>query len=573
MANRYAVASGNWSNTATWNGGTLPTSADDVRPNGFNVTIDQDITVIALRNDASTPAVAGGTFTLTGNYTLNISGNIQCFATSLLTYNGTGTAYITGTNSTAAIISSTTTDNTSTIIHNGTGTLIVDMVINSQITSETNRSNILVNNGGVLSLLKDIRKSGGSAGTTSSQAILINTINGSVINTKNIYAGLDFMDGIRANANTTINVVGDIKGGAGTTTFRNSESINIGSGTISTINVTGNVYSHFANATGLSYGIYNAGTCVINITGNVYGATITSQTFASAAINSINSMSLTINGNVFGGDGSISGGRDARAITQTSPLGSITIIGNVSGGAINGNAIITNCLTTVTGIIAGGTNTSSVAIISTGNLTVTGSITGGASNAIQCSGTTTNLNGTITGGTSNGVAGVLVNLNTLDHIGTAQASSFGSAITCNTPTTSTLTCTGPFLRNGYNVAIASQTLRINAAYNPYFEFRKSDGTNVTYVDQATSNFPAVGNVRLGTTYASGLYTGTLNVPTAAQVLAGIAVDNTTGTLLMTPAQFWNYLISSGFTAGSLGERLQNASTVATTGGQIASYNI
>ena len=571
MANRYAVASGNWSNTATWDGGTLPGAADIVRPNGFNVTIDQDITVTALRNDASTPAVAGGTFTLTGNYTLNISINIQCFATSLLTYNGTGTAYITGTISTAAITSSTTTDNTSTIIHNGTGTLIVDMVINSQITSETNRSNILVNNGGVLSLLKDIRKSGGSVGTTISQAILINTISGSVINTKNIFAGLDFMSGIRANANTTINVVGDIKGGAGTSTFRNSESINIGSGTISTINVTGNVYSHFANATGLSYGIQNAGTCVINITGNVYGATITSQAFTCAAINSVNSMSLTINGNVFGGSSSTGG--TAIAINQTSVLGSITIIGNVSGGTTNGPAIITNCLTTVTGIIAGGTNTSSIAIISTGNLTVTGSITGGASNAILCSGTTTNLNGTITGGTSNGVAGVLVNLNTLNHIGTAQASAFASAIVGNAPTTSNITCTGPFLRNGYNVAIASQTLRINAAYNPYFEFRKSDGTNVTYVDQATSNFPAVGNVRLGTTYASGLYTGTLNVPTAAQVLAGIAVDNTVGTLLMTPAQFWNYLISSGFTAGSLGERLQNASTVATTGGQIASYNI
>jgi hypothetical protein len=42
---------------------------------------------------------------------------------------------------------------------------------------------------------------------------------------------------------------------------------------------------------------------------------------------------------------------------------------------------------------------------------------------------------------------------------------------------------------------------------------------------------------------------------------------------MTPADFWNYLISSGFTADSIGDRLQNASTVATTGGQIASYNI
>ena len=70
-----------------------------------------------------------------------------------------------------------------------------------------------------------------------------------------------------------------------------------------------------------------------------------------------------------------------------------------------------------------------------------------------------------------------------------------------------------------------------------------------------------------------MYTGTLNVPLPSQVLAGIPVDNTVGTLLMSPADFWNYLISSGFTAGSIGDRLQNTSTVATTGAQIASYNI
>jgi hypothetical protein len=34
-----------------------------------------------------------------------------------------------------------------------------------------------------------------------------------------------------------------------------------------------------------------------------------------------------------------------------------------------------------------------------------------------------------------------------------------------------------------------------------------------------------------------------------------------------------FLIASGFTPNSIGDRLQNASTVATTGGQIASYNI
>jgi hypothetical protein len=70
MANRYAVANGNWSNPATWDGGTLPASGDVVRANGFSVTIDQDVTVATLRNNASAPAVAAGFFFINGGVTV-----------------------------------------------------------------------------------------------------------------------------------------------------------------------------------------------------------------------------------------------------------------------------------------------------------------------------------------------------------------------------------------------------------------------------------------------------------------------------------------------------------------------
>lgn len=96
MANRYAVATGNWSNTAIWDGGTLPQASDVVRPNGFTVTIDQNITVTELRNDASAPAVQGGVFTFGAGITINAdirylgSGN---FITA--TY-GSGTSTING---------------------------------------------------------------------------------------------------------------------------------------------------------------------------------------------------------------------------------------------------------------------------------------------------------------------------------------------------------------------------------------------------------------------------------------------------------------------------------------------
>ena len=109
-----------------------------------------------------------------------------------------------------------------------------------------------------------------------------------------------------------------------------------------------------------------------------------------------------------------------------------------------------------------------------------------------------------------------------------------------------------------------------------WQFKDSTNTIIRtlYTAGVALGNPATSNVRFGTTYGASLeLTGTMRVPSAANVLQGVLVDNTVGTLLMTPAQCWNYLISSGFTPNSIGDRLQNASTVATTGSQIASYNI
>jgi len=100
MANRYAIVSGNWSDTATWDGGTLPQAGDVVRPNGFTVTIDQNITVTELTNNASAPAIAGGQFTFGAGLTINANitcrvniGNNGTFITA--TYGG-GTSTING---------------------------------------------------------------------------------------------------------------------------------------------------------------------------------------------------------------------------------------------------------------------------------------------------------------------------------------------------------------------------------------------------------------------------------------------------------------------------------------------
>ena len=83
MALKYPLANGNWSNAANWNGGTVPVPGDDVRANGFTVTIDVDINVSQISTVALAPAAAGGTFTVTTSR--NITANINAGTTSCLT--------------------------------------------------------------------------------------------------------------------------------------------------------------------------------------------------------------------------------------------------------------------------------------------------------------------------------------------------------------------------------------------------------------------------------------------------------------------------------------------------------
>jgi hypothetical protein len=63
MPVRRAIANGNWSNTATWFGGALPTNGDTVAANGFTVTIDQNVTI----GGANNPSVNAGAF-VTGQW-------------------------------------------------------------------------------------------------------------------------------------------------------------------------------------------------------------------------------------------------------------------------------------------------------------------------------------------------------------------------------------------------------------------------------------------------------------------------------------------------------------------------
>jgi hypothetical protein len=78
MANYRAIASGNWSNGATWAGGAVPPDAagHNIYSNGFTVTIDQNINVALLTNASITASFVGGGTSAAreGKFIVSVSG-------------------------------------------------------------------------------------------------------------------------------------------------------------------------------------------------------------------------------------------------------------------------------------------------------------------------------------------------------------------------------------------------------------------------------------------------------------------------------------------------------------------
>ena len=424
MAVRYAVATGNWSNTATWNGGTLPTSSDDVYANGFTVTINGTFTVLSIRSSSNaSPVIAAG-----GQFIYANGGDLTCTAAQAIVIGSI----------TPTLEMNLASPNTATF----RGSNITNVTVTGSIT-------ILLSSNGTLNLIGNYSADGSTTNSTGSKTIVSSTGNG------------------------TLNIVGDLN---------NSSSIG-GSQSSNTLSLTGGI---------------------LNLTGNVSNS---STGVAGGNAHTITSASATVN---------ITGN-----ITNLSPKISISI-----------NA---------------------------GNLNVTGNTTGGSTQPSIFNQTTTatiSVTGTVTAGTG----------------APAIYSSF--ALTSGYASGTYVKVSGNVINSTNNMAIIAPRVTIDSNTSSWLFQTSTGGTRTLYAAGVNLGNPLESNVRLGTVYGtSNELTGTMNVPPSSVVLKSVPVDNTTGTLLMTPSDVWNYLISSGFTLSSIGDRLQNTSTVSTTGGQIASYNI
>ena len=391
-------------------------------------------------------------------------------------------------------------------------------------------SAVLHNNTGTLNITGNIV--GGTVGGTS--ATLINSLSSAIINHTGSVSATPTSQCCRITC--TYNLIGNINSGflngaasftAGSLCILNvNGNILAGAGYYSletTAGSTVNIASQQTLAGGSTIAILNLG--VINLNNNLFGP------LAIAAVSTyfINNLNIcVVNGNVTMQNYSV--GNTSGIIYNSS---SLTINGNVTGGTVANTIAINNGSTTtitVNGNITGGshaTNTPAIYSLSAGTIDVTGTTTAGLYPALfSTSLTATNiLRGNITN-----VAGV--------------PAYFAYKITVS-PT-----------------AVQTATMQTTTNVDRLFS-----------TSNVSVGAPAVTNVRLGIVYGStNELTGTMIVPTANNVRSGVPTDATVGTAALTIADFWDINASTLTTAGSIGDRVRNCSTVDVTGNQIAAFN-
>ena len=296
---------------------------------------------------------------------------------------------------------------------------------------------------------------------------------------------------------------------------------------------------------------------------------------------------LNLNGNY-----NINTGGAVTQVIYVTANGILNVVGDLSSSNTSSlaasNALRVDSISTinVTGNVTtnaaanGFNNVSPINLTAACTLNITGNVTGGVTPVIfVTSSATINIIGNVLGSAQPAI-GNTTSASTISVTGITTAGTSAPAIYSSFALISGYG-SGTFVKVSGNVvntsnimAIVAPRVTIDTNTSSWLYQISTGGNRTLYAAGVALGNPATTNVRFGTTYgASSELTGTLRVPSAANVLSGVLTDNTTGTLLMTPADFWNYLIASGFTANSIGDRLQNAATVATTGGQIASYNI
>ena len=308
----------------------------------------------------------------------------------------------------------------------------------------------------------------------------------------------------------------------------------------------GNVTGGGANAVGAS----NTSSGTLNITGNCTG----SSGGNSVGANNTSTGILNITGDVTAG--SVSGAHG----TANTSTGTINVTGSLvtggSGAGVNGaNNASTGTINITGNLVGGGANTANGANNnSTGTMTIVGSAFG-----------SNNANGA-----NNASTGILAVKRAVGNdwgIGATGMVSVAGVVSANVGSQTRV--------EEFEFGLLGQAPVTGAVSTPDVTtnvclVHRLSSTKKTLSDpSASTGMPDEDDVRDALSYALGNKTGTLKVPAAGSVALGVAVDNTFGTAVLTPAAVWDALTSGMTTSGSIGARLKNAATLDSTGQQLA----
>ena len=319
----------------------------------------------------------------------------------------------------------------------------------------------------------------------------------------------------------------------------------------------------------------SAGTIIVrgNITGATLAPTVTAGLISTAG-------NTVVIGNVTGC--LTSGNANNFGINQSA--GSLIVVGNIIGGtqqASSNQAIIfTGTSLTITGSIIGGSAalaSSAINITSTPTVNISGSINGASNVGIQsATAITMTVTGSVNG--SSAAAGIsLTGASVLNVRGPITAGS-GAVGISSTSTSATNRLTGPFITGptgiqpfyGPKLTIVTGSATFWTFTSPTVSINKT-----LFSTDLVSGVPSPSDVRQGVTYASGALVGTMIVPSTSSVAFGVPVDIYTGSAIIAGSNYnisneiWNTPVTSLTGSSTIGARLSNSATIASTGAQIA----
>lgn len=311
--------------------------------------------------------------------------------------------------------------------------------------------------------------------------------------------------------------------------------------------------------------------CAFTTTGNLLSGNGNAVvTLAAAADQSV----ITIGGNFTSGTTSSS-----RALVSNAPYFTLNVGGNLTCGTTTASVSVTGVGATVnvTGNVTAGNNSTAIGVTAASTITVGGNVTGGALTStifgisLGASASAVTVGGTVYMNGISGTGPFIADLRgvTAGGIGPAVRSTSASAI---------LRIAGPFTANvieGF-VPVVAESWMVPANSNVEYYFRDDfdiagpPTSRPVYLASWHPNSPPPTDVRLGTVYGpTGDLTGSMAVPPADTVAAGVSVDAGVGTSALTSNSVWDHPTAAATTVGSMGLRLREAATVASTGAQVA----